>query len=87
MLKQPKNLRGIKICFLLNTYCNTYCFLLFLARHPKVINLSSTCLTDTQVRLTEYFANKNDIIFDEQTQLLVKNKGSFQPPEKSKQNA
>ena len=40
-----------------------------------------------KVRLTEYFANKNDIIFDEQTQLLVKNKGSFQPLEKSKQNA
>ena len=65
--------------------------------HPKVINLSSTCLADTQVRvlskglkftptprrntiemekdihnfthklrLTEYFANENDITFDEE---------------------
>ena len=70
--------------------------------HPKVINLSSTCLTDTQVRvlskglkftptprrniiemekdihnftrrlrLTEYFANENNITFDEQTEPLV----------------
>ena len=69
--------------------------------HPKVINLSSTCLTDTQVRvlskglkftptprrntiemekdihnftrklrLTEYFADENDITFDEQTEPL-----------------
>ena len=67
--------------------------------HPRVINLSSTCLEDTQVRvsskslkftptprinivekednihnftcklrLTEYFANENDIIYDEETQ-------------------
>ena len=67
--------------------------------HPKVINLSSTCHTDTQVsvlskglkftptprrntiemekyihnftrklKLSEYFANENDITFDEQTQ-------------------
>ena len=79
--------------------------------HPKVINLSSTCLTDTQVsvlskglkftptlrrntiemekyihnftrklKLTEYFANENDITFDEQTQPLVKNKGTLHPP-------
>ena len=78
--------------------------------HPKVINLSSTCLTDTQVRvlskglkftptprrntiemekdihnftrklrLTEYFANENDITFDEQTEPLVKNKATFHP--------
>ena len=31
--------------------------------------------------------HEEEILFDEQTQLLVKNKGSFQPPEKSKQNA
>ena len=80
--------------------------------HPKVINLSSTCLTDTQVRvfskdlkctpaprrntiqmekdihnfkckliLTQYFANENDITSDEQTQPLVKNKGTFHPLE------
>ena len=79
--------------------------------HPKFINLSSTCLTDTQVRilskglnltptprrnsiemekdihnftrklrLTEYFASENDIAFDEQIELLAKNKGTFQPP-------
>ena len=79
--------------------------------HPKVINLSSTCHTDTQVsvlskglkftptprrntiemekdihnftrklRLTEYFANENDITFDEQTEPLVKNRGTFHPP-------
>ena len=74
-------------------------------------NSSSTCLTDTQVRvlskdlrftstprrntiemekdihnftrklrLTEYFANENDITFGEETQPLVKNKGTFYPP-------
>ena len=78
--------------------------------HLKVINLSSTCLTDTQVRvlskslkftptprrntiemendihnftrklrLTGYFANENDITFDEQTEPLVKNKATFHP--------
>ena len=78
---------------------------------PKVINLSSICLTDTQarvlskglkftptprrnttgmekdihkfmrkLRLTEYFANENDITFDEETQPLIKSKGTFHPP-------
>ena len=32
-----------------------------------------------KLRLTEYFANENCIIFDEETQPLVKNKGSFHP--------
>ena len=76
------------------------------------MNLSSTCLTDTQVRvlskglkfppiprrntigmekdihnftrklrLTEYFANENDITFDKETQPLAKNKGTFHPLE------
>ena len=80
--------------------------------HLKVTNLSSTCLTDTQVRvlskglkftptprrntiemekdihnftcklrLTEYFANENDITFDEQTVKNSKNKGTFHPLE------
>ena len=79
--------------------------------HPKVINLSSTCLADTQVRvlskglkftptprrntiemekdihnftrklrLTEYFANENDIAFDEETQPLVKKCRYLSPP-------
>ena len=30
-----------------------------------------------KLRLTEYFANENDITFDEETQPLVKNKGTF----------
>ena len=30
--------------------------------------------------LTEYFANENDITFNEETQTLVKNEGAFQPP-------
>ena len=30
--------------------------------------------------LTEYFANENNITFDEETQPLVKNKGTFHPP-------
>ena len=34
-----------------------------------------------KLRLTEYFANENDITFDEETQLLVKNKGTFHPLE------
>ena len=33
-----------------------------------------------KLRLTEYFANENDITFNEETQTLVKNKGAFQPP-------
>ena len=33
-----------------------------------------------QLRLTEYFANENDITFDEQTEPLVKNRGTFHPP-------
>ena len=33
-----------------------------------------------KLRLTEYFANENDITFDEETQPLVKNKGTFHPP-------
>ena len=32
------------------------------------------------LKLTEYFANKNDIAFDEETQPLVKNKGTFNLP-------
>ena len=30
-----------------------------------------------KLRLTEYLANENDITFDEETQPLVKNKGTF----------
>ena len=33
-----------------------------------------------KLRLTEYFANENDITFDEELQPLVKNKGTFHPP-------
>ena len=33
-----------------------------------------------KLRLTEYFANEKDITFDEETQPLVKNKGTFHPP-------
>ena len=33
-----------------------------------------------ELRLTEYFANENDIRFDEETQPLVKNKGTFHLP-------
>ena len=33
-----------------------------------------------KLRLTEYFANENDITFDEQIEPLVKNKGTFNPP-------
>ena len=33
-----------------------------------------------KLRLTEYFANENDITFDEETQPLVKNKGTFHSP-------
>ena len=33
-----------------------------------------------KLRLTEYFVNENDITFDEGTQPLVENKGTFQPP-------
>ena len=33
-----------------------------------------------KLRLTEYFANENDITFDEETQPLVKNKGTFHLP-------
>ena len=32
-----------------------------------------------KLRLTEYFANENDITFDEETQPLVKNEGTFHP--------
>ena len=32
-----------------------------------------------KLRLTEYFANENDKTFDEETQPLVKNKGTFHP--------
>ena len=32
-----------------------------------------------KLRLTEYFANENNITFDEQTETLVKNKGTFHP--------
>ena len=34
-----------------------------------------------KLRLTEYFADENDITFDEQTKPLVKNKGTFHPLE------
>ena len=78
---------------------------------PQNYKLSSTCLTDTQVRvlskglkftptprrniieiqkcihiftrklrLTEHFANENDITFDEEIETQVKNKGTFHPP-------
>ena len=30
-----------------------------------------------KLRLTEYFANENDITFEEQTEPLVKNRGTF----------
>ena len=30
-----------------------------------------------KLRLTEYFANENDITFDEETQPLLKSKGTF----------
>ena len=33
-----------------------------------------------KLRLTEYFANENDITFDEEAQPLAKNKGTFHPP-------
>ena len=33
-----------------------------------------------KLRLTEYFANENDVTFDEETQLLVKNQGTFHTP-------
>ena len=33
-----------------------------------------------KLRLTEYFANENDITFDEETQPLLKNKGTFHSP-------
>ena len=33
-----------------------------------------------KLRLTEYFANENAITFDEPTEPLVKNRGSFHPP-------
>ena len=32
-----------------------------------------------KLRLTEYFANENDITFDEQSKPLVVNKGIFHP--------
>ena len=35
---------------------------------------------DSPQSLTEYFANENCIIFDEETQPLVKNKGTFHSP-------
>ena len=34
-----------------------------------------------KLRLTEYFANESDITFDEQTEPLVKIKGTFNPLE------
>ena len=34
-----------------------------------------------KLRLTECFANENDITFDDETQPLVKNKGTFYPLE------
>ena len=34
-----------------------------------------------KLRLTGYFANENHITFDEQTEPLVKNKGTFHPLE------
>ena len=33
-----------------------------------------------KLRLTVYFANENDITFDEEAQPLLKNKGTFHPP-------
>ena len=33
-----------------------------------------------KLRLTEYFANENDITFDEQTEPLVENRGTFHSP-------
>ena len=33
-----------------------------------------------KLRLTEYFANENDVTFDEETQLVVKNQGTFHTP-------
>ena len=33
-----------------------------------------------KLRLTEYFANENNITFDEQIEPLVKNKGTFHTP-------
>ena len=33
-----------------------------------------------KLRLTEHFANENNITFDEETYLLVKNKDTFHPP-------
>ena len=33
-----------------------------------------------KLRLTEYFANENDIIFGGETKPLLKSKGTFQPP-------
>ena len=32
-----------------------------------------------KLRLTEHFTNEDDITFDEETQPLVKNKGTFPP--------
>ena len=32
-----------------------------------------------KLRLTEYFANENDITYDEQTEPLVKDRGTFHP--------
>ena len=37
-------------------------------------------MTKPYSQLTEYFANENDITFDEQTEPLAKNRGTFQPP-------
>ena len=34
-----------------------------------------------KLRLTEYFPNENDITFDDETEHLVKNKGTFHPLE------
>ena len=33
-----------------------------------------------KLRLTEYLANENDVTFDEETQPIVKNKGTIHPP-------
>ena len=33
-----------------------------------------------KLRLTEYFVNENNITCDQQTEPLVKNKGTFHPP-------
>ena len=38
-----------------------------------------------KLRLTEYFADEDDITFDEETQPLVKNKGTF-PPTRNRNN-